>query len=36
MMLQGIDEVKQRLIIAPAHYIIKVVDKNGIRTVHTV
>ena len=32
---QGIDEVKQRLVVAPAHYVIKVVDKNGIRTVLT-
>jgi 20S proteasome subunit beta 4 len=36
MMLKGIEEVKQRLVVAPAHYIIKVIDKSGIRTVHTV
>jgi|LauGreDrversion2_5_1035112.scaffolds.fasta_scaffold40809_2 20S proteasome subunit beta 4 len=36
MMLKGIDEVKQRLVVAPAHYNIKVIDKNGIRTVLTI
>ncbi|MEW5310457.1 MAG: hypothetical protein WDW38_002254 [Sanguina aurantia] len=36
MMDAGIEEVKRRLVVAPAHYIIKVVDKDGIRTVKTV
>lgn len=36
MMLKGIDEVKQRLVVAPSHYVIKVIDKNGIRTVLTI
>jgi hypothetical protein len=27
----GIDEVKRRLVVAPAKYIIKVIDKEGIR-----
>lgn len=36
MMEQGIAEVKRRLVVAPAHYIIKVIDKNGIRTVKVV
>ena len=36
MMLKGIDEVKERLVVAPAHYVIKVVDKAGIRTVKTI
>ena len=35
MMLAGIAEVKQRLVVAPAHYMIKVIDKNGIRVVKT-
>lgn len=29
----GIDEVKSRLVVAPPKYVIKVIDKNGIRTV---
>lgn len=29
----GIDEVKARLVVAPPKYIIKVIDKNGIRVV---
>lgn len=33
MMKKGIDEVKARLVVAPPKYIIKVVDKDGIRTV---
>jgi hypothetical protein len=36
MMEKGIEEVKKRLVVAPAHYIIKVVDKDGIRTVKLV
>lgn len=36
MMEQGIAEVKRRLVVAPPAYIIKVIDKNGIRTVKTV
>ncbi len=36
MMEAGIEEVKRRLVVAPPHYIIKVVDKDGIRTVKTV
>lgn len=36
MMEKGIEEVKKRLVVAPAHYIIKVVDKDGIRTVKVV
>jgi len=30
---QGIAEVKERLVIAPPSYVIKVVDKNGVREV---
>lgn len=36
MMLQGIEEVKRRLVVAPSAYIIKVIDKNGTRVVKTV
>ncbi len=36
MMLQGIAEVKQRLVVAPTNFVIKVIDKNGIRVVHTI
>jgi len=36
MMEQGIAEVKRRLVVAPSAYIIKVIDKNGMRTVKTV
>jgi 20S proteasome subunit beta 4 len=32
MMEQGIAEVKRRLVVAPPAFIVKVVDKNGIRT----
>lgn len=28
----GIEEVKSRLVVAPPKYVIKVVDKDGIRT----
>lgn len=33
MMEKGIEEVKRRLVVAPPHYIIKVVDKDGIKVV---
>jgi 20S proteasome subunit beta 4 len=33
MMEQGIAEVKRRLVVAPPAFIVKVVDKDGIRTV---
>lgn len=33
MMEAGIAEVKKRLVVAPPHYVIKVVDKNGVREV---
>jgi 20S proteasome subunit beta 4 len=33
---QGIAEVKERLVVAPPSYVIKVVDKNGIREVKRV
>lgn len=36
MMEQGIEEVKRRLVTAPSHFIIKVVDAAGIRTVKTI
>jgi len=36
LMLKGIEEVKRRLVVAPPHYAIKVVDKNGIRTARVV
>lgn len=32
----GIEEVKARLVVAPPKYVIKVIDKNGIRTVSEV
>lgn len=32
MMRKGIEEVKRRLVVAPPKYIVKVIDKNGIRT----
>jgi len=35
MMEQGVAEVKRRLVVAPPAYIIKVIDKNGVRTVKT-
>jgi hypothetical protein len=31
MIEKAIAEVKKRLVVAPAHYVIKVVDKDGIR-----
>lgn len=36
MMLKGIEEIKRRLVVAPPKYIIKVVDKNGVRVKHVV
>ena len=36
MMEAGIDEVRRRLVVAPPHYIIKVVDREGIRTVKVI
>jgi len=36
LILQGIEEVKRRLIVAPSAYIIKVIDKDGVRTVKTI
>lgn len=36
MMLKGIGEVKRRVVTGASHYIIKVIDANGIRTVKTV
>lgn len=36
MMEKGIEEIKRRLVVAPPHYIIKVVDKDGIKTVKVV
>ncbi|GBF93229.1 proteasome subunit beta type-2 [Raphidocelis subcapitata] len=33
MMEKGIAEVRRRLVVAPARFIVKVVDANGIRTV---
>lgn len=36
MMLKGIEEVKQRLVVAPSNFIIKVIDKQGLRTVKVI
>jgi 20S proteasome subunit beta 4 len=36
MMEAGIAEIKKRLVVAPPHYMIKVVDKNGVREVKKV
>lgn len=36
MMEKGIEEVKKRLVVAPPHFLIKVIDKDGIKTVKTV
>jgi 20S proteasome subunit beta 4 len=33
MMQEGIKEVQKRLVVAPPHFVIKVVDKNGVREV---
>eukprot|EP00887_Chlorella_sp_A99_P006277 scaffold3.g6277.t1 len=32
LMRQGVEEVKKRLVVAPPKYIVKVIDKDGIRT----
>lgn len=31
-MLQGVEEVKSRLVVAPPKYLVKVIDAKGIRT----
>ena len=36
LMEKGIDEVVKRLVVAPPAYVIKVVDKDGVRVVKTV
>jgi 20S proteasome subunit beta 4 len=36
MMEAGIKEVQKRLVVAPPHFVIKVVDKDGIRAVKNV
>eukprot|EP00210_Caulerpa_lentillifera_P004037 g3852.t1 len=36
LMVKGIEEVKKRLVIAPTHYLIKIVDRNGTRIVKTI
>lgn len=36
MMEAGIAEVKKRLVVAPPHYVMKVVDKDGVRKVKVV
>jgi 20S proteasome subunit beta 4 len=36
LMERGIDEVVKRLVVAPSAYVIKVVDKDGVRVVKTV
>ena len=36
LMEQGVAEVKRRLIIAPPSFIVKVIDRNGIRIVKTI
>ncbi|GFR42700.1 hypothetical protein Agub_g3622 [Astrephomene gubernaculifera] len=36
MIEAGIAEVKKRLVVAPPHYIIKIVDKDGVRVVKNV
>lgn len=36
LMKKGIEEVKKRLVVAPPKYIIKIIDKDGIRTVEEV
>ena len=35
LMEKGVEEVKRRLVIAPPSFIVKVIDKAGIRTVKT-
>jgi 20S proteasome subunit beta 4 len=36
MMEAGIAEVKKRLVVAPPHYLMKVIDRNGVREVKQV
>jgi 20S proteasome subunit beta 4 len=36
MIDKSIEEIKLRLVVAPPHYMIKVIDANGIRTVKEV
>lgn len=36
MLEKGIEEVRKRLVVAPPHYLIKVIDKDGIREVKKV
>ena len=36
MMEAGIKEVQKRLVVAPPHFVIKIVDKNGVRVVKNV
>lgn len=36
MIHAGLEEVRRRLVVAPAHYIVKVIDANGIRTVEVI
>jgi len=33
MMERGVEELRRRLVVAPAKFIVKVVDANGVRTV---
>ena len=35
LMEQGVAEVKRRLVVAPPDFVVKVIDKDGIRTVKT-
>lgn len=32
MVRKGVEEVKARLVVAPPKYLVKVIDKDGIRT----
>ncbi len=36
MIEQGIKEIKKRLVVAPPHYIVKIIDKDGLREVKRV
>jgi len=36
LMEKGVAEVKRRLVIAPPSFIVKVIDKDGIRLVKTI
>ncbi len=33
LMEKGVEEVKSRLVVAPPTFVVKVIDKDGIRTV---